>query len=443
MSRRAFVFCSDLRNYQVFGTFLEMLYRLSLQDRFQVIPLVTVGERDAGRLADIQATISRMLGEHQGYYQTTVSAFESSADLSALVDELLCSVVDIEDLRGMTYRGLNIGVAIVSNLVSRYRCVSLDLDDCWPEVESYLRQALLFVAHFEAGIQSIGLEPDDLFYIYNGRSYNTYPQTLVLERLEQQIIYYERMNAGKTLRVQPCRIHDFLSMSAVVKAFWEESDDPLKGEKAKAFFEEQRTNAFAEKFAEAPTGQREYVVYFVSSEDEYASLDPRIKLSPIFATQREAVAWLISWAANQSRYQLIIRNHPNQAGICRRDFDYWHGLAGDNVDVIQSDSVISSYDLMQGADKVLCFFSTAGIEAAYIGVPSIMLGTAIYSGLDAVYEPDSREGLAFMLDTDIEPKPAANALPYGYFTSCYGWPMAFFERLGLSRFDDYQHLFDN
>ncbi|WP_353978893.1 hypothetical protein [Salinicola endophyticus] len=441
MARKAFVFCSDLRNYQVFGTFLEMLHRLSVQGGFQVVPWVIVGERDAERLADIRSVVSRILGDHQGYYQTTTRSAESSREISVLVDELLRPVTDIEALRAVTYRDLNIGVAIVSNLISRYRCVSLDIDSCWSEVESYLFQAILFVDHFETSVQSVGLESGDCVYIYNGRSYNTYPQTLMLERIGQQVVYYERMNAGAALRIQPCRIHDFGAMSAVVKDFWEASSDPRKVEKAEAFFAKQRANVFADKFSEMPARCREYIVYFVSSEDEYASLDPRIKLSTIFATQREAVAWLISWAANQSRYQLVIRNHPNQAGICRRDFDYWHGLAGDNVDVIQSDSVVSSYDLMQGAAKVLCFFSTVGVEAAYMGVPSIMLGKAIYSGLDAVYEPDTREALALMLDTDIEPKPAANALPHGYFTSCYGWPMTFFETLGLSRFDEYQRLF--
>ncbi|MCE3025834.1 hypothetical protein [Salinicola sp. DM10] len=441
MPKKAFVFCSDLRNYQVFGTFLEMLHRLREQGGFQIIPWVTVGERDAERLNAVRSIASQILGDHQGYYQTTSTPNASSIEKPVLVDDILRSVTDVEELRAVTYRGLNIGLAIVSNLISRYRCVSLDIDSCWSEVKSYLFQAILFVEHFEASVQSIGLEPDDSVYIYNGRSYNTYPQTLILERIGQQVVYYERMNAGTMLRVQSCRIHDFGAMSAVVKTFWEASSDPLKVEKAEAFFEEQRTNSFSEKFAETPARRREYVVYFASSEDEYASLDPRIKLSTIFATQREAVAWLINWAANQSRYQLIIRNHPNQAGICRRDFDYWHGLAGDNVDVIQSDSAVSSYDLMQDAAKVLCFFSTAGVEAAYMGVPSIMLGTAIYSGLDAVYEPSTLEELTFMLDTDIEPKPAANALPYGYFTSCYGWPMRFFESLGFSRFGDYQRLF--
>ncbi len=386
--------------------------------------------------------IQNELGVKSGYYQSVSNCELSRRNIHESAQALASSVSSIEKLREVEFQGINIGISVASSLISARRCTQLDVEECRGDIASYLFFSMLFVVSFLRALAAVKVSDGDIFCFYNGRSYNTYPQSLIVEGFGKEIVYYERMGDGESLRTQTCRIHDFLSTSHLVKAFWEGSEDGFKEERAKAFFETQRTNVFAEGFSKSFSAGSEYVVYFVSSEDEYASLDPRITLSGIFATQREAVAWLIAWAGQQQRYRLVIRNHPNQASVCRRDFDYWHNLQGENVDIIPSDSIVSSYDLMRQSSKVLCFFSTAGIEAAYLGIPSIVLGNAVYKGLDAVYEPSSREMLRSMLDTDIAPKPAENALPHGYFSACYGLPMRLFKRLGFSRFHDYQNLFD-
>lgn len=70
MSRRAFVYCSDLSNYQVFGTFLELVSELKSRDELEVVPLVIAGERDASRLSMVDQFIQNELGVKSGYYQS-------------------------------------------------------------------------------------------------------------------------------------------------------------------------------------------------------------------------------------------------------------------------------------------------------------------------------------------------------------------------------------
>jgi hypothetical protein len=64
----------------------------------------------------------------------------------------------------------------------------------------------------------------------------------------------------------------------------------------------------------------------------------------------------------------------------------------------------------------------------------------MYKGLNAVFEPNSKEQLLQLLQTKLLPKAAANALPYGYYNLCYGPSLKLMEVLGLNEFSEYSKI---
>ncbi len=69
------------------------------------------------------------------------------------------------------------------------------------------------------------------------------------------------------------------------------------------------------------------------------------------------------------------------------------------------ESSISTYAMMKHCDRVVSFGSTAGLEAAYWGKPSILAGTSFYRNLGATYNPRTHEDLvALIMAERLPPK---------------------------------------
>ncbi|MBT2772447.1 hypothetical protein J7J47_09390 [Halomonas sp. ISL-60] len=435
-----YVYCTDLKNYQVLGTFLELLYYLKVTKNEDPIPMVIVGTRDADKIPALKKILSNKLDIENGIYKVN-NDITINDSIEKKSESLTQKITNIKELQLLEYNNINIGPGIASSLISKHRCTEPDLKKLSQELNSYTQQSILFLESFQtAALDHIHIS--DTIYIYNGRHYNTYPQSLFCEQLGCNILYYERMNSGKNLTIQKPRIHDFLLRSKIANDFWINATDKSKIDTGHSFFQKQEKNTFSKNNDDELLVNKPYIVYFPSSEDEYASLDERISLSTLFKSQRDAVQWLAAWASSQEAYQLVIRLHPNQKEICQKDYSFWHNkLNGKNVTIIPSHSNISSYKVALKAKKVVSFLSTMGVEATYMGIPSITVGNPIYKGFDAVYEPQSPEQLHILLEDEISPKEKENTLPFGYYNFKYGQPCSFYKELSLKNFEDYGQLF--
>lgn len=435
-----YVYCSDLKNYQVLGTFLELLYHLKVVKNEDPIPMVIVGARDAKKIPNLKSFLSEKLGIKSGIYKINNEiSFNGKIEEQSVA--LTGKIASMKELQSLEHDSINIGTGIASSLISRYRCTEPDLNKINKELNLYTQQAILFLESFQQTAFT-KINKKDTIYIYNGRHYNTYPQSLFCEKIGCNILYYERMNNWKNLKVQKPRIHNFVATSYIVKALWKNSKNTDKQMIGKSFFDENKKNKFTLNFSEKLDLNKNIVSFFTSSEDEFASLDSRICMSDIFDNQRKAVEWLINWAASQNKYTLAIRLHPNQKHICAKDYEYWHSLSGKNVLVIPSASNVDSYDLIHRSSKVVSYLSTIGIEATRLGVPSITLGNPIYKGLDAVYEPTTLEQLNYLLENKIKPKNKENTIPYGYYNLTQGPSLDFFPHTGLASFANYPDLIE-
>jgi hypothetical protein len=85
-----------------------------------------------------------------------------------------------------------------------------------------------------------------------------------------------------------------------------------------------------------------------------------------------------------------------------------------NVTVIPPEDEISSYDLLDAAEKVIVFGSTMGVEAAYWNKAVILLAGCLYYDLDICYKPKNVSELKQMIIAKLAPKGELDSLKYAY-----------------------------
>jgi len=159
------------------------------------------------------------------------------------------------------------------------------------------------------------------------------------------------------------------------------------------------------------------IVFFSSSEDEFAALDREWDANKLVPTQIGGIRTIVDALHDrQDTCQVYVRIHPNLAGV---RFAYHTDLymlerEYPNVTVISPDSPISTYALIDHADQVVVFGSTVGIEAVYWGKPVILIGPAYYRDLGACYVPKDEAELKDLLTCDLAPKDRLPAIVYGY-----------------------------
>lgn len=140
------------------------------------------------------------------------------------------------------------------------------------------------------------------------------------------------------------------------------------------------------------------IVIFNSSEDELAALGGEYD-EVLYPSQFEAISRICESLAHEKKIHIYLRVHPNLAKVKWKFSVALSRLSTmySNVVVISPNSPISSYALLDACDVVVSFGSTIGIEAAYWGKPSILIGRGIYEKTGSVYVPHSHEELIKML----------------------------------------------
>lgn len=165
---------------------------------------------------------------------------------------------------------------------------------------------------------------------------------------------------------------------------------------------------------------KKMLVLFNSSDDEFAAVAGDEYKNPLFADQVEGIQFVVDLVTiHLPEYNLVIRMHPNLKGVGFQYVQPIYDLKGKyrNVFVIEPDSKVDSYALMDAADKVITFGSSIGVEANYWRKPVILLGKPFYFYSDLAYVPKDRSEILALLGADsLEPKPIENSEKIGYYT---------------------------
>ena len=86
-----------------------------------------------------------------------------------------------------------------------------------------------------------------------------------------------------------------------------------------------------------------------------------------------------------------------------------------NLTVIPGTDPISTYALMDAAEKIVVFGSTMGVEAAYWGKPVILLAGTWYYYSGVCYVPESIDELKALLFQTLLPKDNKAAIKWGFY----------------------------
>ncbi|MFQ5943729.1 MAG: hypothetical protein ACE5JF_09265 [Anaerolineales bacterium] len=108
--------------------------------------------------------------------------------------------------------------------------------------------------------------------------------------------------------------------------------------------------------------------------------------------------------------QLVVRIHPGEmAGAGYPSSEIVRSALPsmpDHVAVVEPDSDINTYDLIELADLGLVYTTTVGMEMATVGLPVIVAGETHYRGRGFTHDPESLAEYLATIDQLLEPEPA-------------------------------------
>jgi hypothetical protein len=337
-------------------------------------------------------------------------------------------IVSADDLRSFRIEGAWLGIGVLSSLVWHCKDSQPDLRVCRRLADRLLKtayhsfslaadliqrhrpnQVLVFNGRFACskGIEQAAIINNvDIFYHEAGATFDRY--------------YLSRHNPHNVARWRNMIIDDWARGGSDRTAIAEQFFKPARGGTqlvASILYRNRQKRGLS-----LPPIEGRRIVYFASSMHEEVAVEDDTA-ETLFPSQHEAVTWLATWVKSVPDTELVIRLHPRMAGLSPRERTWWKSFASESVTVLSADSPIDSYALAASADRVICYRSSMGPEATYLGKVTIAIGGALYIGLDCVYEPKTIAELEDMLLTPhLAPKPARNCLPLGYSRQTFGTP---------------------
>lgn len=445
------IICTDLSRNYIYGSFIEVLYYLEKKNPGKNLSCIIVGDRDKGRIKKFE----KLINDKIKISSDKILSYCCNEDIDKATNNEIKifsaveakKIKDINDISRIKYKEFQVGIPVLSNLIERENSIHLNVEEARKDLAGYIYYSLATFFCFQKIKKFIDPDLSFQYYVYNGRTYNTYPITISAPK--ESMNYYERFDHGRKLRIQRYRIHDFEKGSNLVKELWEKSEKSLFEKECigRMFFEEHQSNIYTNRFIsgglDISSCEKKIITYFISSNDEFASLCSEIKINTIFDSQEDALDYLANWVKEKKDYKLVLRIHPHYERKCKVDRDLWNNVNIEGVEVISSASTVSSYDLIKRSHLVISYISTTGIEATYLGIPSIILSNSLYSGIDAVYEPKNRKELNELLDNLPPPKPQENCLPYGFFKKEFGIDFGFLINQNISDFEELEKILSN
>ena len=335
---------------------------------------------------------------------------------------------DIFDLKKITYRDVNIGLSLLSYYTTITRKPSGKVT---PKHRAYFDQILSALCSFvDYAYQLVDEVRPDAISIYNGRLYEN---RLFYEIAKAKGIHFESLEVCWRINEPAYRVEfegdlplDIHQLTRMCHDIWDHSkrSEEEKIKIGSSFFINRRTgkptNDFIyigqqvkDKLPEEFNEHERNIVIYNSSEDEIVSLGGDWDEGNLFETQYEAIRFVVDHLPENAH--VYLRIHPNLKGLQASYHTDLYKLQNSRLTVIPPESPISSYALMDMADKVLVMGSTMGAESCFWGKPVINLHKSEYYYLNVGYNPQTREELVQMLGEDLSPKPKDGALKYGYY----------------------------
>lgn len=359
----------------------------------------------------------------------------------------LCSLADSKCWSGEMFKyrvdGFEVGQAVRSSMISWHRdpYIRAESPECSRNTANMMVSTLTV---YRSMLNYIDRNPVDRVYVFNGRYGIPRAVLRACQARKVLCITHERgCDPGSYSLWHGTMPHDLVYVEQLIRRMWSETGENVEREKVAAeFYTSQMRGGTGTWFSMVECQKRgllpdgwlpgeKNIVIFNSSEDEFAAFEDEYK-GPIYQSQKEGIEKILSSLREDHQgVRIYLRVHPNLRGVRNEQTRWIEELSEDFLSVIPADSAVSTYSLLQNADKVVTFGSTVGIEATFWGIPSILAGRCAYQNLGSTYNPTDHEELMRLLREDLPVKDRTGALMYGYFVRTYGVPHKYFKSTGV------------
>ena len=336
----------------------------------------------------------------------------------------------IEEIKKLEYRGVRVGLSILSYYFSITRNVTPDITFSFCRYINCIASDMF--GQIDALYDFIDKEKPDVISIYNGRLYESralYDIAIIRGiKFESLEIIGGMKEPAKMVKYDNVLPHDIGYFAKKANWVWEVSKDTDEEKEriASDFFVRRRNGIQAGdkvyvadqikgKLPENMDSGKMNVMIFNSSADELAALGGEWDKDVLFNSQYEAIDYMLSHSSSAIHYYLRI--HPNLKDVPYRFVTELYGLSKKhtNITIIEPSSNISSYALLDAADKVVVFGSTMGVEANFWGKPVILIGRSFYYDMDVAYHVKTKEELIRLLHSKLSAKAKQDSMKYGYY----------------------------
>lgn len=334
-----------------------------------------------------------------------------------------------DELKEVYYHGIDIGFGAISSYISWTRNLNPILSN---EVRTYFDLLLKLEVKLTLILENLLSEfKADMIVFHNGR-FAFFKPVYRIAQLKNIPFICTETAFDINRHVYREFIFDDIPHSIdfwtkKMNMYWEkEPNIEIRKEIGKTFFENRRNDKYsgdkiytknqsAGKLPEGFDKSIENIAIFNSSEDEFGAIGQEVSKYALFKSQYDGIVAIAERYKEDTSKHFYLRVHPNLNDV---PFDYHlnlYKLKYPNLTVIPGTSDISSYALMDAADKIIVFGSTMGAESAYWGKPVICLSFALYYKLGCAYLPKNKEEVWKLIETkELPPLDSESPLKFGY-----------------------------
>lgn len=344
------------------------------------------------------------------------------------------SFSSVENLQELEIDGFDIGYAVASSLISTLRDPKPDLQKYRVAIADYITGSAAIYLAFK---RIFVTDRPDRVYVFNGRLAHVKPMLRLCQQTGIECFVHERGadKAKYSISVNSSP-HEISYVQEQMKKVWDNADCESRVKIASEFYLKRKAGQETGWYSfikgqkdimpEGWSTQKVNIAVFNSSEDEFASLSKEWK-NDLYSSQIDGLTRILADLKPEDNIHFYLRIHPNLRNVDNEDTRKLYKLKSPFLTTIPADSPISTYLLIENADKVLTFGSSTGIEATFAGKVSILAGKTLYRGLGSTYEPKSHDELMGMLRNATQPCDKEGALIYGFYYSTLGKPFQHYQ----------------
>jgi hypothetical protein len=365
-----------------------------------------------------------------------------------------------EDLQNYKLANFCIGSAVYSSIADLEREYLPDLENYQKEVKDFMVTS----AHIYLSFKNyLSKRKSDIVYLYNGRHALEKPVIASCKELGVKFYTHECAYNGGYELFENTQPQDYNYRYNSIDKVWRNSTTPEREKLniGRFFYEKNvgrqqgninfsiknnKPSIIHNKYLALdkiktekvlPSNwekDKENIVWFPSSEFEDQTAPEYCDDKIIYSSQIESINRIIEDTnKNSNRHCFYIRLHPTYSLFHTKvqEQNQYESLKNKfkNVTLIYPDSKFCSYHLMDHADKVMAFRSTAGAESAYRMKPTIMLNKHILYQLKSFYSPKSHaDVMNFVTDENIKPLDNYDSIKFGFFNLMSGRQSKYYVR---------------